>query len=171
MDQLITKLSELIAPAVMAAGYEFWGCEFHSHGRHGTLRVYIDSPEGVGMDDCERVSRQISAILDVEDPISSSYDLEVSSPGFDRLLFMPAHYKKFIGAKVKLRLRLPKEGRRNYTGIIQEVDEQGIQLLGDGKEQWQLLFAEIEKTNVVPDYSSMKKSGNLGTKRRGHKHE
>lgn len=153
MDNLIERLTHLVGPVVNEAGYEFWGCELHTHGRHSVLKVYIDKPSGVGLEDCERVSRQLSAVLDVEDPIMHRYDLEVSSPGFDRALFTKDHYQRYVGSKLKIKLGVGREGRHNFTGILQEVKEEGIKLTTDDDKEWELLFSEIEKANVVPDYS------------------
>lgn len=145
------QLSQIIAPALAALGYEFLGCEMFAQGRHSLLRIYIDSEAGVTLDDCERASRQVSAVLDVEDPISGTYELEVSSPGMDRPLFQLAHYQKFIGNKVRVRLRVPQKERRNFTGLLQEANEQAITLLVDG-EIWTLPLADIEKANLVPEF-------------------
>ncbi|MCL7571001.1 ribosome maturation factor RimP, partial [Pseudomonas aeruginosa] len=113
MSSKLEQLQALLAPVVEALGYECWGVEFISQGRHSVLRVYIDRPEGILIDDCEAVSRQVSGILDVEDPISGEYTLEVSSPGMDRPLFTLEQFAKHAGEQVKIRLRSPYEGRRN----------------------------------------------------------
>ncbi|MEN9461286.1 MAG: ribosome maturation factor RimP, partial [Pseudomonadota bacterium] len=105
---LDTALQQLFEPAVTALGYELVGVERLSFGRRGALlRVYIDSPTGITVDDCGRVSHQISGILDVEEPIKSDYTLEVSSPGLDRPLFALEHYVRFVGKEVSLRLHRP----------------------------------------------------------------
>lgn len=110
MSSKLEQLQALLAPVVEALGYECWGVEFISQGRHSVLRVYIDRPEGILIDDCEAVSRQVSGILDVEDPISGEYTLEVSSPGMDRPLFTLEQFAKHAGEQVKIRLRSPYEG-------------------------------------------------------------
>ena len=96
------RLTELLSPTVEAAGFELLGCEFVPAGRHSTLRLFIDHPDGVTVDHCAVVSREVGAILDVEDPIQNEYNLEVSSPGLDRPLFTPAHFAKVVGQKVEV---------------------------------------------------------------------
>ncbi|MDU1800943.1 MAG: ribosome maturation factor RimP, partial [Pseudomonas aeruginosa] len=134
MSSKLEQLQALLAPVVEALGYECWGVEFISQGRHSVLRVYIDRPEGILIDDCEAVSRQVSGILDVEDPISGEYTLEVSSPGMDRPLFTLEQFAKHAGEQVKIRLRSPYEGRRNYQGILRGVEEQDVVVLVDDHE-------------------------------------
>ncbi len=143
------QLSELIRPTVEALGVELWGLEFLIQGKYSVLRVYIDRPEeGVTIDDCEKVSRQISGIFDVEDPIAGEYTLEVSSPGMDRPLFTLAQFARFIGSEAAVKLRAPLEGRRKYKGIIQSVNEDSLCLVVDGK-QFQLPGNSIDKANLV----------------------
>ncbi|RAL82411.1 hypothetical protein CSC34_2701 [Pseudomonas aeruginosa] len=136
---------------VEALGYECWGVEFISQGRHSVLRVYIDRPEGILIDDCEAVSRQVSGILDVEDPISGEYTLEVSSPGMDRPLFTLEQFAKHAGEQVKIRLRSPYEGRRNYQGILRGVEEQDVVVLVDDHE-YLLPIDSIDKANIIPRF-------------------
>ena len=128
-----------------------WGVEFISQGRHSVLRVYIDRPEGILIDDCEAVSRQVSGILDVEDPISGEYTLEVSSPGMDRPLFTLEQFAKHAGEQVKIRLRSPYEGRRNYQGILRGVEEQDVVVLVDDHE-YLLPIDSIDKANIIPRF-------------------
>ena len=109
------KLRQLLQPVVEALGCELWGLELQSGGKTKLLRIYIDrAEEGVGIEDCERVSRQSSAVLDVEDAINGEYILEVSSPGMDRPLYELSQYEQFIGEDISLRLRFPYEGRRKF---------------------------------------------------------
>ncbi len=119
--------------------------------RHSVLRVYIDRPEGILIDDCEAVSRQVSGILDVEDPISGEYTLEVSSPGMDRPLFTLEQFAKHAGEQVKIRLRSPYEGRRNYQGILRGVEEQDVVVLVDDHE-YLLPIDSIDKANIIPRF-------------------
>nr|WP_228029670.1 ribosome maturation factor RimP [Pseudomonas aeruginosa] len=144
-------MQALLAPVVEALGYECWGVEFISQGRHSVLRVYIDRPEGILIDDCEAVSRQVSGILDVEDPISGEYTLEVSSPGMDRPLFTLEQFAKHAGEQVKIRLRSPYEGRRNYQGILRGVEEQDVVVLVDDHE-YLLPIDSIDKANIIPRF-------------------
>ncbi|HHW2072317.1 TPA: ribosome maturation factor RimP [Pseudomonas aeruginosa] len=151
MSSKLEQLQALLAPVVEALGYECWGVEFISQGRHSVLRVYIDRPEGILIDDCEAVSRQVSGILDVEDPISGEYTLEVSSPGMDPPLFTLEQFAKHAGEQVKIRLRSPYEGRRNYQGILRGVEEQDVVVLVDDHE-YLLPIDSIDKANIIPRF-------------------
>jgi ribosome maturation factor RimP len=142
------RLIALIEPLVGRLGYELVELE-HTAGRgSAVVRLFIDSPEGVGLADCERVSREVSALLDVEDPIPTAYTLEVSSPGFDRLLRTPAHFARFVGSRVAVELTLAREGRRRYTGTLLSADEAGIALEVDG-ERVAMSFSEIGKARLT----------------------
>ena len=123
MAKIADKLFSIINPSINDLGYELLGVEYVSSGKHSVLRLYIDSEKGIGVNDCEKVSRQVSAIMDVEDPISGQYNLEVSSPGIERPLFKVAHYQRFLGHDVRLRTYRPLDGRRNFTGAIGSVSE------------------------------------------------
>jgi ribosome maturation factor RimP len=144
------QLSELIQPVVEALGCELWGIEQLSMGRHSTLKIYIDSAQGVDIDDCAKVSRQVSSLLDVEDPVSGNYTLEVSSPGLDRRLFSLKQYAAFIGSEVNIRLKRPYEGKRKYKGQLRGVEGDEV-ILGNQEEEILFPFEEIERANVVPD--------------------
>jgi ribosome maturation factor RimP len=145
----VTVIADLIRPAVQALGVELWGIEHNIQGRYSILRVYIDKSEnGVTIDDCERVSRQISGIFDVEDPIGGEYNLEVSSPGMDRPLFELSQFERYLGHVVSVRLRSPLEGRRKFKGVIQKVEADSVRLLVDDKEVL-LPSSAIDKANLV----------------------
>lgn len=116
-------LTEQIAAIVKDCGYQLWHCDYLPQGKHSVLRVYIDHPDGVGLDACELVSKQISAFLDVEDPIPGSYSLEVSSPGCPKPLYHKEHYCQFIGKSVNLKLMRPLDKKRNIIGTIEAVDD------------------------------------------------
>lgn len=145
------NLEKIIAPAVDACGLRLYGCELHASTGKSTLLVYVDGEQGVTIDDCAKVSRQIAAVLDVENPISGRYDLEVSSPGIDRPLLQPAHYQQTLGKKVKLRLRQPKQEQRNFVGIAQRVTESGLALLLENEQTLVVEFAQIEKAKLIGD--------------------
>jgi ribosome maturation factor RimP len=145
------QLETLIQPAVESCGCEFWGLEYLSQGRFTILRVYIDHPQGVDVDMCVDVSRQTSAILDVEDPITGEYNLEVSSPGLDRPLFTLEQYQLHIGQTISLRLRSAFGGRRKFTGLLRGVEGDDVVLLVDNEELL-LPVGGIEKANVVPRF-------------------
>lgn len=151
MSIRIEQLQALLTPAIESLGYQCWGVEFISQGKHSILRVYIDHDDNIGVEDCEKVSKQVSAILDVEDPIPYEYTLEVSSPGMDRPLFTLAQYKMFLGEQVKLKLRTAFEGRRNFEGLLQGVEDEQVVLRIDNEEY--LLPSElIEKATIVPHF-------------------
>lgn len=143
------RLTELLSPTVEAAGFELLGCEFVPAGRHSTLRLFIDHPDGVSVDHCAVVSREVGAILDVEDPIQNEYNLEVSSPGLDRPLFTPAHFAKVVGQKVEVKLAIPQDGRRKFKGQLLEIVEDMLVIEVDGKP-YRLLMDNVDKANVVP---------------------
>lgn len=146
------RLRELLRGGVEALGFELVDAELVSGGRTPTLRVYIDSPEGITVDDCADVSRQVSAILDVEDPIPGSYTLEVSSPGLDRPLVTPDDFRKRLNETVKLKLRRPDaSGRRNFTGQLVEVKGDAVVVEVD-KEKFELAFDVIERARLVPKF-------------------
>lgn len=151
MSSKLEQLHALLAPVVEALGYQCWGIEFLSQGRHSLLRVYIDHSNGILVDDCEKVSRQLSGVLDVEDPISSDYTLEVSSPGLDRPLFTLEQYAANVGEQVKIKLRSPFEGRRNFQGLLRGVEEQDVVVLVDDHE-YLLPIDMIDKANIVPRF-------------------
>jgi ribosome maturation factor RimP len=143
-------LDQLIGPVVMAMGYQLWGCDFNSGKHSAQLRVFIDSPLGVSVDDCARVSHQLGGVLDAEDLIRGPYTLEVSSPGLDRLLFQPAQYRCFIGETVKLRLRWLIEGHRNITGKLQAVDEGKI-IVKQAELCYAIPLEAIDRARLVPE--------------------
>lgn len=147
----ISELRRIIEPAIAAIGFELVGCETQRQRNKMTVRVYIDSENGVTLDDCARVSRQISSVLEVEDPLMGPYDLEVSSPGLDRPLFTLSHFQRFVGRKITLRLRAPIDNQRNFKGVITAVEGEEIFLKTDEKLELKIDFEEIEKANLVPD--------------------
>ena len=142
------RLINLIEPLLERLGYELVELELTSGRAHTTVRVYIDRPGGVGLEDCERMSREVSALLDVEDPIPTSYTLELSSPGFDRVLRTHAHFGRFVGSRVFIELKVPREGRRRYTGTLLSVDDAGIALEVD-RQKVSVAFAEIGKARLA----------------------
>jgi ribosome maturation factor RimP len=143
------RLQELIEPIVRGLGYELVGLEWLSRSGSALVRLYIDREGGVTIDDCEKVSHQISGALDVEDLVHGPYTLEVSSPGLDRPLFTPAHFARYAGQEVKIRTHVPVDGRRNFRGTIRAADETKVLLSVDGADV-ALMFDQIEKANLVP---------------------
>lgn len=146
---VITELEKAIEGAVSAVGLELVTCSLASAGRKKLLRVFIDAPNGVSVENCQNASRQIQSVLEVSFPLLGDYNLEVSSPGIDRALVKPEHYQRFIGSRVKIKLRQDQEGRRNFTGELTQATEQYIQLLVDGKT-FDLALNDIEKANLAP---------------------
>jgi ribosome maturation factor RimP len=161
-----TDIAGMLAPTISALGLELLGVEYLPAPGGAVLRLYIDRPgadpaaegQGVGIEDCEAVSREVSAQLDVEDPISANYTLEVSSPGVDRPLFTPAQYARFLGEQAKVGLKLPQEGRRKLQGAIAAVaDEQGRAVVTfelDGRP-FEVPFDNIDKARLVPDWVAL----------------
>lgn len=169
MADKATDISNLLSPTVQALGLELLGVEYLPSPGGATLRLYIDIPPGdaagdsetprmVGIEDCEAVSREVSAQLDVEDPISGNYTLEVSSPGVDRPLFTPAQFARFLGEEVKVGLKLPQDGRRRLQGRIAAVEGERIELEVEAKPEPQRVsvdFDNIEKARLVPDWVAL----------------
>jgi ribosome maturation factor RimP len=165
------RLIALTEPLLARLGYELVDVEYAATRSEATLRVYIDWPDGVkpeavaaayddgtraidgiGVEDCERVSRELSALLDVEDPIAVPYQLEVSSPGADRILRTPAHYQRQVGQRAHVELAAPRDGRRRFTGTLVRADESGFELNVDGSAV-EIGYAEVGRTRLAPDWS------------------
>ena len=142
------ELEALLMPTVRALGCEIWGLEYRPRGHNSTLNLYIDSAEGVTIDDCERVSRQVSALLDVEDPIIHSYRLEVSSPGVDRVLFRREQYVANVGEQVDVRLAFPFDGRRRFAGRLAGLEGDDVVVQVEDHEIL-LPFEQIQRARVV----------------------
>ena len=137
---------------IRSMGYELVGCDLLPQGRQATFRVYIDQIGGVTIDDCSKVSHQISAMMDVYDPIQSKYTLEVSSPGIDRPLFEIEHYRQHIGSRIKVRLNVAMKGRRQYRGILKQVEGETICLLvEESGEEVIVPFSMVERANLIGD--------------------
>jgi ribosome maturation factor RimP len=143
------QIQGMLEPTVEAMGFELWGVEYLSQGRHSLLRLYIESEQGITVDDCAAVSEQAGSVLDVEDPISGEYTLEVSSPGVDRLLFRLDQYPGYLGETLELRLRSPFEGRRRFRGTLRGIEEQDIVIQVDDHE-YLLPYSAVEKARVQP---------------------
>jgi ribosome maturation factor RimP len=142
------RLIALIEPLVERLGCELVDLEYGTGRGSALVRLYIDRPGGVGIEDCERVSREVSALLDVEDPIPTAYTLEVSSPGFDRVLRTRAHFVRFAGQRVFVELATPREGRRRYTGTLVAAGDAGIELDVDG-ERVTVRYEELAKARLA----------------------
>ena len=146
------ELTELLTPVIADLGLECLGVEYSPSYGNSLVRVYIDAPErAVTVEDCEAVSRQVSAILDVHDPVQGRYTLEVSSPGFDRPLYTPEQFARFVGQEAKLELNLPLDGRRRFQGPILAVENAVISLEQDGVAV-AITHTNIHKAKLVPDF-------------------
>ncbi|WP_308665561.1 ribosome maturation factor RimP [uncultured Aggregatibacter sp.] len=151
MATLEQKLQDLLQGSVEDLGCELWGIECQRVGRYLTVRLFIDKEGGVTVEDCADVSRQVSAVLDVEDPIADKYNLEVSSPGLDRPLFTLAQYTRYVGQEIVVHLRIPVADRRKWQGELTKIENDMIRLIVDKQEQV-LAFGNIQKANVVPKF-------------------
>lgn len=150
MFTLEEKLAKIIRTSVSGLGYELVGVEF-TQNRVPTLRVYIDSTKGISLDDCAIVSNQVSAVLDVEDPIDVLYNLEVSSPGLDRPLFTPEHYINHKGKEIKITLCLAVKNNRKWQGVINAVDGEVLTLSVKGKDE-SFALSNVQRANLIPQF-------------------
>mgnify|MGYP003994329177 FL=1 len=147
MSSRTEELRNLLEPAIKALGYSLWGIEYVPQGKHSLVRVYLDKEGGIGIEDCTQASKQISSILDVEDPISGEYTLEVSSPGLDRVLFSLDQYREYLGWHLKIRLRENFENRRKFTGQLKAiVNDELVLIIGD--EEYTIPYELVEKANL-----------------------
>lgn len=144
-----SRLTELLAPTVESLGFELWGLELLSPNRRPTLRLFIEGENGVTVDDCAKVSRHVSSVLDVEDPIQGEYTLEVSSPGVDRLLFKPAQYSLYVGEPIEVKLRFPFEGRRKFRGWLMGLENEDVVVRMDDHE-FLLPLKQVDRARVQP---------------------
>jgi len=143
------QILALLEPTVEAMGFELWGLEYLSQGKHSLLRVYIDGENGITVDDCAAVSEQVSSVLDVEDPIHGEYTLEVSSPGMDRLLFKLEQYAGYVGEVVELRLRSAFDGRRKFKGVLKGIEGEDVVVQVDDHE-YLLPHSAIDRARIQP---------------------
>ncbi|MEO8365983.1 MAG: ribosome maturation factor RimP [Pseudoxanthomonas sp.] len=154
------QIANLLSPTVQALGLELLGAEYLPAPGSATLRLYIDVPEAelatrmVNIEDCEAVSREVSAQLDVEDPITGNYTLEVSSPGIDRPLFTLAHFVRHQGESAKVVLRIPQEGRRRLQGPIVRIEGSTIVFLVDNAEI-AVAVENVDKARLMPDWVAL----------------
>ncbi len=152
MGQQAVKIAAMIEPSLDALGYELVGVEYAAQGKHSILRVYIDTSEGVDVNDCQKASHQISGVLDVEEPLSGQYTLEVSSPGLERPLFTAAHYERFIGERAEIRMHSPIDGQRKFVGQLAGVEDNKVLLDLDNEQSISLSLADIDKAKLKPEW-------------------
>jgi ribosome maturation factor RimP len=144
------ELQKLLEPTIERLGYELTDLETRLSGQGGHLRLTIDKPDGIDLDDCEKVSHAVSALLDVEDPVPGNYNLEVSSPGLDRKLTKVEHFQRFEGETLKITMRFPIAGRRRFRGKLTSSDDENIVVEVDG-ESHSLPLTMIDTARLVPD--------------------
>ena len=147
----MVDLDALIEPVVTGLGCELWGIEQVTHGSQSRLRIFIDAESGVSVEDCERISRQLSSVLDVHDPLKGRYTLEVSSPGMDRRLFKFEQYPAYVGERIRVMLKVPFEGRRQFRGILAGVEGDEVVVRIDDEEML-IPFETIDRANLVPEF-------------------
>ena len=147
----MSDIWSIVEPVIEGLGYEVVDIEYRPHPTDGLLRIYIDGPNGIVLDDCTAVSHQISSVLDVEDPIPGFYHLEISSPGLDRPLFTEAQFERFVGSEVRIQLETPMiDGRRKYKGKLLGISGGEVRILQDGEEV-DLPFSQIQKARLVAE--------------------
>lgn len=151
MNRTEQQIEGLLKGAVESFGCEIWGVEYFSAGKRSKLRIYIDKPDGVSIDDCESVSREISDHLDAEDMFGGGYTLEVSSPGLDRILFKAEQFEANIGALVDVRLNFPLEGRKRFVGLLANVEDAQALLHLDDTE-YVLPLENVRRARLVPQF-------------------
>ncbi len=151
MRKMNPAIEDKLAALVSTLGYEFLGYEYGQANRRAVFRLYIDRPGGISTQDCSRVSYQVGAMFDVENPVEGQYVLEVSSPGLNRPLFARAQYEKQLGQRIKVRLYAPLLQRKNFAGVLKRVEEGQICLLLEEGNEVLLPFSDIEKANVIAD--------------------
>jgi ribosome maturation factor RimP len=143
-------LAALVQPVVEGLGYELWELEYSPGRGNGFLRLYIDAEAGITLDDCERVSRAVSELLDAEDPLPGQYTLEVSSPGLERPLRTAAQFARYVGEAVFVELGQPVDGRRRLSGRLAAVSADAVEVDVEG-QRWSLPLAAIRKAHLAPD--------------------
>lgn len=150
MHENVSALERILTAVVEAMGYEWVGMEFHPRRNNALLRIYIDNKAGITVDDCQRVSHQVSGVLDVEDLIAGQYTLEISSPGLDRPLFRAEHYERFAGSEVRLQLREMLNGRRKLIGRLQGIRDGEVVIVDSEGQEWRAPLEQIDKARLVP---------------------
>lgn len=148
----MSDIWSIIEPVVEGMGYEVVDIDYRPHPTDGLLRIYIDGPNGIVLEDCSAVSLQVSSVLDVEDPIPGQFNLEISSPGMDRPLRKVADFERFAGSTVKIKLTVPTlEGQRNFTGKLKGIENEDVILEMDGETHY-LALDSIDKARIVPQF-------------------
>lgn len=150
----MTSLHDILSPSVEAMGYELLLLEQTQVDKQAVLRVYIDAPGGIMLEDCEQVSHQISLILDLEDPIHTAYALEVTSPGLDRPLVKNTHFKSVLNQHVRVQTHDYILGRRRFKGQLLEASKDTIVVVVDG-EDYTIPYSSIDSARLVPEFTDI----------------
>ena len=145
------EIQALIEPVIVGMGFTLWGIEYLRNGKFSTLRVFIDHEEGIHVDHCAEVSRQIGAVMDVEDPITGNYSLEVSSPGMDRSLFTIEQYAVYAGEWAEIKLRHSFEGRKNFKGVLAGIEDENVVISVEGVE-FLLPIESVDRGRIIPNF-------------------
>lgn len=151
MNRKESEIEALLEPVVALEGCEIWGVEYRAQGKHSKLALYIDSEDGVSVDDCERVSRRVSDLLDVEEVLTGAYTLEVSSPGMDRILFKPEQYERCAGEEIEVRLNYPVDGTKRIRGVLTGLED-GEAVVRVGEDEYLLPLENVQRARVVPRF-------------------
>lgn len=151
------QLTEIIEPILVDMGYQLWGIEYLPQKGGALLRVYIDNGQGVTVEDCALCSREISAVLEVEDPISSAYTLEISSPGMDRLLFTVQQFQQFVGHQVRVKMAAPVNGARKVKGVIASSDTHEMRIIGFDDVQYDFDMNNVMSARLIAEFGDNKK--------------
>ncbi|MFV2089352.1 MAG: ribosome maturation factor RimP [Pseudomonadales bacterium] len=151
MNRKETEIETLLAPVVEIEGCGIWGVEYLAQGRHSKLKLFIDRDEGVSVEHCARVSRRVSDVLDVEEVLSGTYTLEVSSPGMDRILFKPEQYESCIGEQIEVRLNYPVDGTKRVVGVLVGVED-GEAIVRVEQDEFLLPLENVQRARIVPQF-------------------
>ena len=152
MSEVVERIRELLDPILVSRGLFLWDMEFRKEGPKWLLRIYIDRESGVTLEDCETVSRDLSAVLDVEDFISHAYTLEVSSPGLDRTLSTPEHFKRFIGSRARIKTFLPVNGEKVFHGELAGIEGNIIKVRLEGDTVMEIPLGDISKASLEVEF-------------------
>ena len=159
-NEIHARLLDMITPLCEARGIDIWGIDllFEAGGRHKIVRIYLDSAAGIGIDECAEVSRHVSLALDVDDIIPGAFTLEVSSPGLERPFFSPEQMRDYLNQEIRVRLRAPMEGRKNFKGRLISLDPPAFTVAVDNME-FTLNWPNVAKANLVYEPQDQGKPG------------
>ena len=141
------EITDIIKPTIISMGYELWGLSIGQQNNSLKFTLYIDSENGINIDDCVKVSNQVSHILDIDDEFNAEYILEVSSPGFDRVLITQDHFEKYINEKVKMKLKWLVQNRKNIKGLITSVTSEHV-VISDDKDNYEIKYDSIDSARL-----------------------